>query len=103
MNIFPIFTDITDVSILLLYFSTTMESKNDINIRQIIEDYFPETSWKVRKMILNTQKNSQGEAKIYIEVLKYEYAGTGKYKKKEIRISTEIWVLPQNWSKKKRP
>ena len=48
---------------------------------QIVKDYFPETSWKVRKMIIPTQKNQQGEVKIYIEVLKYEYGGTAEKRK----------------------
>lgn len=79
-----------------------MKSEDVINVSQIIKSIFPASEWKVRKMILNTQKNLLGEAKIYIEVLKYEYYGPGKYKKRILRISTDIWVHPTNWSKKKQ-
>ncbi len=79
-----------------------MTSVEPLNIRKMVNSLYPESEWKVRKMVLNTQKNSLGEVKIYIEVLKYEYFQPGKYRKEIRRISCEIWVLPQHWSKKKQ-
>lgn len=79
-----------------------MVDNDGVNVHEIIHNYFGKTDWKVRKMVLPKQKNAEGEVKIYIEVLKYAYHGTGDYRKKILRISTEIWVLPQNWSQKKQ-
>jgi integrase len=79
-----------------------MNSFEPVDIRKSLRKLFPETDWKVRKMVLNTQKNSKGEVKIYIEVLKYLYYDTGKFGKEIRRISCEVWVLPQHWSKKKQ-
>jgi len=79
-----------------------MADNDGINVHELIQTYFGKTDWKARKMVLPKQKNSDGEVKIYIEVLKYSYHGTGDYRKKILRISTEIWVHPQNWSQKKQ-
>lgn len=79
-----------------------MRESLSVNIQEITQSYFGKTDWKVRKMILPKQKNANGEVKIYIEVLKYSYHGTGDYRKKILRISTDIWVLPKNWSQKKQ-
>jgi integrase len=79
-----------------------MTSFEPIDIPKLVRSIYPESEWKVRKMVLNTQKNSKGEVKIYIEVLKYLYYEPGKYRKEIRRISCEIWVLPQFWSKKKQ-
>ncbi len=79
-----------------------MADNDGVNVQEIIQNYFGKTDWKVRNMVLLKQKNSDGEVKIYIEILKYSYHGTGDYRKKILRISTEIWVHPQNWSQKKQ-
>jgi integrase len=79
-----------------------MAYNDDINIHEIVQNYFGKTDWKVRKMVLPRQKNADGQVKIYIEVLKYSNHGTGDYRKKILRISTDIWVLPQYWSQKKQ-
>lgn len=79
-----------------------MPSDDSVNIRQITKDFFPETNWKVRKMILSTQTNLRGETKVYIEVLKYDTYSIKKSQKTERRISTDVWVHPTNWSKKKQ-
>ena len=79
-----------------------MDEPYVVNIRELTQKVFGDTDYKVRKMIIPKQKNVNGEAKIYIEVLKYSYHGTGDYRKKILRISTEIWVLPQYWSQKKQ-
>jgi hypothetical protein len=54
-------------------------------------------------MILRTQKNRDGESKIYIEVSRYRYLGNDgkKYENKSKRISTNVWVKETHWSKKK--
>ena len=79
-----------------------MDDIDGINLHEIIQNYFGKTDWKVRKMVLPKQNNADGEVKVYLEVLKYSYHGTGDYRKKILRISTEIWVHPQNWSQKKQ-
>ncbi len=79
-----------------------MTDIDGVNVKEIFQSYFGKTDWKVRKMIIPKQKNADGEVKVYIEVLKYSYHGTGDYRKKILRISTEIWVHPQNWSQKKK-
>jgi hypothetical protein len=72
------------------------------NVRDLIQKYVGKTDWKIRRMIIPKQKNANGEAKIYVEILKYTYHDIGVYRKKILRISTEIWVQPQNWSQKKQ-
>lgn len=79
-----------------------MNVSDDINEKEILQNYFGKEDWKVRRMVLPKQKNKNGEIKVYIEVLKYAYHGTGDYRKKTLRISTDIWVLPQHWSQKKQ-
>jgi hypothetical protein len=79
-----------------------MEDITTTNIRDLVRKYVGKTDWKIRKMIIPKQKNAKGEAKIYIEILQYTYHDVGVYRKKILRISTEIWVLPQNWSQKKQ-
>lgn len=72
------------------------------NMRQFIKKLSPETSFITRKMVLFSQPKKCGEVKVYIEVIKYQNAGSGAYRKKTIRIPTEIWILPKHWSKKKQ-
>jgi len=79
-----------------------MEDITTSNIRDLVRKYMGKTDWKIRKMIIPKQKNAKGEVKIYIEILRYTYHDVGVYRKKILRISTEIWVLPQNWSQKKQ-
>jgi Phage integrase SAM-like domain len=79
-----------------------MSEIDGINIREIVQSYFPKQEWRTRLMILTSQKTKAGEVKIYVEVLKYSYHGTGDYRKKILRISTEVWVLPKNWSQNKQ-
>jgi len=58
---------------------------------------------RIRKMLLTSQKNKQGECKVYIEICKYEYISNNeKYKETFKRISCDVTVLPANWSKKKQ-
>jgi hypothetical protein len=56
--------------------------------------------FNVRKMIL-PRTNKEGQTKVYVEVLHYEYQGTGKYTSKFKRISTKVWIYPKNWNRKK--
>ena len=52
----------------------------------------------VRKMIL-PRTNKLGLSKVYIEVYRYKYNDNST---SFIRISTDVWVLPKCWSKKKQ-
>ena len=56
-------------------------------------------NYTCRKIILPSQKNKAGECKIYVEVLSRlkDSKNTGR-----VRISTDIWVLPSNWMKKRQ-
>ena len=56
-------------------------------------------TFKVRKMTRN-RKNKMGKVKIEIEIDKYQYEGTGKYARQQIRIDTLQWVDPPNWNNK---
>ena len=79
-----------------------MDDITPANLRELIQKYVGKTDWKIRRMIIPKQKNAKGEAKIYVEILQYTYHDVGVYRKKILRISTEIWVLPQYWSQKKQ-
>jgi integrase len=72
-------------------------------LAKYINKYIVPQRAKVRKMILRTQKNKNGESKIYIEVSRYRYLSNDgkKYENKSKRISTNVWVKEANWSKKK--
>lgn len=61
---------------------------------------FESTTLKVRKTIRN-RTNKNGLTKVLIEVQKHSYLGTGKYFDEIKRISTNIWINPRNWNKKK--
>jgi len=41
-----------------------------------------------------------GKVKIEIEIDKYQYEGTAKYARQQIRIDTLQWVDPKNWNNK---
>jgi len=58
----------------------------------------------VRKMILSTQKDKNGNVKIYIEVSRYRYLTQDgkKYENKRKRISTDVLIKPSDWSIKKQ-
>jgi len=55
----------------------------------------------VRKMILKSQKNKDGEVRVYVEVYVRFINAQGNLEKKSPRKNTGIWVLPANWSKSK--
>lgn len=55
----------------------------------------------IRKMVTG-KVNQFGQTKVVIEVLVYSYQGTGKYEKEIKRVSTDVWVNPKNWNKKKQ-
>ena len=57
--------------------------------------------YNVRKMILN-RMNKAGLVKVYIEISDYEYHSIKNYKKSQTRISTDVWINPKNWNKKKQ-
>lgn len=58
-------------------------------------------TFKVRKMTRNRKsKRHEGKVKIEIEIDKYQYEGTGKYARQQIRIDTLQWVDPKNWNNK---
>lgn len=54
--------------------------------------------FSVRKMIL-PRTNKLGQTKVYIEVYRYKYHDNSTSFK---RISTDVWVLPRCWNKKKQ-
>lgn len=56
-------------------------------------------NYTCKKIILTSQKNKDGECKIYVEILSRlkSNKNTGR-----TRISTDIWVLPINWMKKRQ-
>lgn len=60
------------------------------------------TKISVRKMILKTQKNKDGEVRVYVEATKFMLDSAGKYEKKSRRLNTGVWVFPANWSKSKQ-
>jgi integrase len=72
-------------------------------LAKYINRYIVPQRAKVRKMILRTQKNTDGECKIYIEVSRYRYLSNDgkKYENKIKRLSTNAWVKESNWSRKK--
>jgi hypothetical protein len=59
-----------------------------------------EGTFHIRKMIRKrTDKN--GLTKVLVEVCLYTYNGTRRYHTKFKRISTDVWILPKYWHKKK--
>ncbi len=54
--------------------------------------------FNVRKMIL-PRTNKLGQTKVIIEVYRYKYHDNSTSFK---RISTDVWILPKHWSKKKQ-
>ena len=58
------------------------------------------TSYTIRKMILS-RTNKKGLTKVFIEVRKHTYNGTGQYEDTFKRVSTNVWIEPKNWSQSK--
>jgi hypothetical protein len=54
----------------------------------------------VRKMIRN-RTNKEGQTKVLIEICTYTYHSINEYTTSFKRISTNVWINPKNWSKKK--
>ena len=46
------------------------------------------------------QGTNKGKVRIEIEILKYQYLGTGKNQRERILIDTMQWVEPQHWNSK---
>jgi integrase/recombinase XerD len=61
---------------------------------------FGNAKFNVRKMIRN-RTDKEGLTKVLIEVQKHTYKGTGQYETEIRRISTDIWINPKYWNKKK--
>jgi integrase len=57
-------------------------------------------SYHVRKMI-RSRTNKEGLTKVSIEVRIHNYGGTGRYEDTYHFISTNIWINPKHWNKKK--
>lgn len=62
---------------------------------------FESTKINIRKMIL-ARTNKMGQAKIYVEVTEHKYKGEYEYDTNFRRISTNVWILPKNWNKRKQ-
>lgn len=82
--------------------STTMRKKPIFNNQLSSAGNYAHTKKTVRKMILKTQKNKDGEVRVYVEATKFSLDSAGKYEKKSRRLNTGVWVLPANWSKSKQ-
>lgn len=55
----------------------------------------------VRKTVRN-RVDKRGLTKVIIEVQKHTYTGNGKYDDAIRRVSTNTWINPKNWNKKRK-
>jgi integrase len=77
-----------------------MNYQREKQLADYLNKYVVPQELKIKKIILTTQKNKQGECRVYIELRRYSTLHPEHNKRK--RITTEILVTPKNWSAKKQ-
>ena len=77
-----------------------MNYRSEQQLANYLNKYIVPQDLKLKKIILKSQTNKKGECKVYVELRRYSVILPQHNKRK--RLTTNIWVLPKNWSVKKQ-